>query len=349
MAANDRNRMRSSAEDNDDRAEDANDRAVAKVRQRAQSRQREQESNDEPDDNPQPRGARHRHEEEVEIEVGGDEDDDGDENDDGDDEPRRGRSRPSKSNRYREAMESAREANERSARQAEEIARLNGAMQVLLRGGQQTRQDPGPDPFDAKINDIRERRRGLQREFAALDPAKVTEQQFADYEAKAHRLEDELADAQFEKRAAAKGFQAPNPANAARDAMLARHPEIANNRALQQAIQGHFHLLTAKGGRPGPQLLEQAVQAAKRELRIGEHAPSRNAGPRPDPSKYAAPPRGAPGGGGGEGRVKVALGPHEKRMAENLYPELAKKSPEKAWKKWAEGPGRRIAKSRKAV
>jgi hypothetical protein len=301
----------------DDTTAEGEDSAVARLRSKVADKSEADEG-----DKPKPDDSG-----DVEVKLEDGDDDDGDD----DDEPRQSR-KERRSARYRENEERARAAEERSIRMEAEMAALRNQF-----AASQQRQAAPAAPQRTELDDVMEQQQSVQREYQALHASgKLTQ-------ADAERLNKqwlELGD----KRVLAL-MPKPRPQeDPLMSHMRAKHIDVMSNPVAKMFAQGEYTRRVAMaGGRISQadhvKVFEEAMDAARRQYKIGKPAPS-PATSDTAKAKYEAPPRG--GSGSGSGPRTMTLSKEERKMANAKYAHIPDET--KRYQMWAKTVGTRLQK-----
>lgn len=234
-----------------------------------------------------------------------------------------------RANRFREAQERA-EAAERARAEAEErAARLQEAILLRLANGQpQSQQSEAKDPLDSKIESLREQRKRLRAQAAAMARAgmNIPDDLEADYE----RLEMEIAETVAEKRISSRREDPEeSERRTVQRALQLQHPEVYGDPRATRWAKGRFEQLMAdpsSAGKPEIAVVRQALMDA--EVQFGFKRPSVSEGQK---AKYAG--RSAGASGAASPAKTVTLSKEERRMADTLYDHI--KDPKKRYVEYA--------------
>lgn len=345
MAARKRKEISESASDDRDDDQDtrnADARLAQKMRQRVKSGREGGDENDDPehqdrsdDDGP------------TEIELRDPEDDDDDRG------QQTSNRRQQKAERYRRMHSDLEETRRENDELRQQVQQNTQMMQQMMLRQQQLMQNPQggqppADPLQDKLNAIRERKRALQTEVNGIDHKTVTPEMIRQYEERAYKLQDEEREVEFDMIARRRGMRPHNPHEAVAQQFAMKHPEVMGNASYRQIVQGNYQKLRLQGRPDSADTVEEAIDMVKRDFKLGKYAGGGNGGhQRVDRSKYVGMPRGVPGSGSGDGGSvkKVVMTKEFKKMAESANPGL---KPEKAWERWANGPGRRLLEKRQS-
>lgn len=250
-----------------------------------------------------------------------------------------------RADRYREARESAQNAErmlaqERTERQrlSEQIAELRGAQQAMQR---QTTQAQ-PDPYEKQIVDYDAK---AQRHLAAAANAKdqaTSQAEMAEFY-KAMRG-SAAVEARRERDADMQRFVASQPdAEQAgmKVALSADYPWLQNNARARDLADSYIGQLMSRDGKAyNLSTIREACALAARDLGLG------GAGERPSDARRAAYSgmTARTGAGGDDGRTHLQMSSDDngkmKKMAQQLYPS---DEPEVAYKKWLKNVGAGLA------
>ena len=212
---------------------------------------------------------------------------------------------------------------------------------------------PQKDPLDDAVDNAYEEQMAFQREYEAVSRSReLTADEQKKYLDRAKALEQKKMAAVYSREAARSGAQNPGPspeqvADQARlQGLMEEFSDVYGHQDRVQLGNGatagraaiwadnEYRKLLAEGAPRGVATAKKALTAA-RERFFRRDQPDRH---RRAAEKFTGPPRGA--NGASEGSTRVVMTTARKKMAESLYKNLPA---EKAWQKWANGPGRRRA------
>jgi hypothetical protein len=210
---------------------------------------------------------------------------------------------------------------------AERLAHMEGRLSK--------QEKPEADPLDAKIDDVKARRRALTESFnnlraasaaakVEMDPAKVAEMQ-----RQAEALDEELIEHRAEKVLKTRmGGNIPRPvtpqqqrAQAAMQAVRQRYPDVAmNENAFGYALTTYQAHMRVPGFVDSFESMDDVMEEARARFRIGPQntKPTKNTR-----DMFTSSPRSAgAGGGNGGGPVKYKPVDADYKMAEKIYPHI---------------------------
>lgn len=248
-----------------------------------------------------------------------------------------------KKNRFREAWETAAQAEarakaaeERSSRIEQELARFRAeAEQFAQEHGQ---RDPIDDPFEAELKSLSLKEKQLGKEWAAVQ-GNASEELAEQYAERHQQIKDARQRVLFRQEHQKMGASAPpaqDPKVAATRAIMEdEFPDVFKNQKAMFWADAYHRQQLAKGRAADMSLLRESMDAATKEFKLGGRA-SRGRPPTDEErARYHGAPAGsAGGGGGGEGKT-LRMTPQFQEMARSMYPELAAKDPNLAYQKWA--------------
>lgn len=314
-------------DESDSNEQSANERAAAKVRERATA------SRDEP--------------ERIELDSHDDDEREPERETPQEKEARKER----RANRYREQKE-GREAAEREAAQLRaenERLRTQGVVVETMRQMMPQPQRPAvPDPIDHEIEVTRQSLQNVQMEFrrihaertAAGNPMSQTE--IDDWNKKAQELDDKVVDLRVAKASRQRAPQGP-PQNQREVAMEAylhmQFPDVMGDQAMKQYAFVEAQAILRKEGKQYADLdvVTRAIQAARERFGIAPARKPSNGRPSAGlQAKFGGVAAGSTrGSDSGGGRV-VEMTTDDKRMARAMYPTLSEPD---AYKRWAQKIG----------
>lgn len=294
----------------------------------------------EKEDKPEPREKAEPEDNDVEIEVQGDEDEpDDDEVEIEEPKPTRMEKKRQRGNAHKEALERAAQAEARAAQLEQE--RQQFIQQQQLAQQQQYHQNQAEQEWEQLQKEIQDTFAG----FEAAGGANASEATRQEYARRAQHLDRK----KFAIMARMNGVgQQVDPRQIALyvegQQLQAKYADIFGNPAAKSWGEGRLYQIAAERGITAQsvtraqyyELLEEAAEETRRRFGLG----NRRRSPPPSEAtkqRYSGVPSRA---GGGDGAIKVVMDRNKKRIAEAMYSDLA---PEKAWQKWANGPGKRAA------
>jgi hypothetical protein len=257
-------------------------------------------------------------------------------------------------NRFKEAQEGMRAAEERAARldseRTEALARAAAAEQVARQAAEwsQRQAQPQKDPWEQAIeNEVISKRSAIRAEMENLRNANTytpqEQQRLAnEWQRTEVRQTEILMGKQLYYRDMQQRQQAPQQQQAAAEAALTqqirmRYPDIVNNPKAYAYMEATFLRSVNAEQKPNDwNTADHAAQEARRAFRLG-------APPPPDAAtkaRYSGIGGGANGhvnGNGGGGKIEML--PKFKKMARALYPDMPA---HKAEEKWAKTAGKKI-------
>jgi hypothetical protein len=276
-----------------------------------------------------------------------------DEPDDDDDGAEAGPSRSDKKrNRYRAAQERA-EAAERD--RAELQGRLQQMQQLYDEARAQPLQqrpaEPQRDEVSDKIDQVYREQDLLYRELQAKGKA-LTQEELQRYEKRARELDETKHELIAERKLKTVQPQGDPQIAAVQAFLRMQYPDVYGSQQALGWAQSRYSQLKYEGRAAGFELLQETMTEARQRFRLA--GASRSATPPPKASekaKYTGAPRGGgAGGGASEEQLTVPRKPEYVRMARSVYAHIAKQMKGKSqkaiedaqWKKWVQGPGKRL-------
>ncbi len=246
-----------------------------------------------------------------------------------------------KRNRYAE-MRQELDDERRRRREVEEAAH-----QQRLQSLQQ--QQPQSDPLDVHLDRLQKEEIRFNKEYQARRQQGLSETEEQEYIERAQQIRNAIQ--QTNARIAQREQPTPqqisqhSAVQSRRQAFAAKHPDVFGHhdrvqvdgqnvsRAAYWANQ-RFQQLVTEGHPDNEATAEIAVQEARQRF-LGKKTASDPTAAR---ERFAGPPKGS-NGQTENGRLRVVMHPHRKKLAEARYPDLP---PEQAWQKWANSAGKRI-------
>lgn len=276
----------------------------------------------------------------VEIEVAGEEEDDEDDAVEIEEpKPTRMEKKRQRGNAHREALERAAAAEARAAQLEQERQQYFQQQQIAQQQQQQKTQ--AEQEWEQLQKEIQDTFAG----FEQAGGANASEATRAEYTKRAQNLELKKHAIMMKLNGAGQQIDPRQIAAYVEQSQLqAKYADIFGNDAALRWGQGRLHQLAAERGLTAQtvtkaqyyELLDEAAEETRRRFGMGNRR-------RPPPPSEATKQRysGVPSRtGGNDGSVKVVMDRDRKRIAESLYPD---DPPQKAWQKWANGPGKRAA------
>lgn len=327
-------------DDDDDKLKEANDRDVAKTKERAEGGRS--------DDFIDPAESKDRDPEGV-TEVDLEEVEEGEQRAK-ERETEEGRSRADRRrDRYAEMAEERKAASERAEKLERDLADERTRRIALETVAPQRQQQPEADPEGQEILRIRGERKHLHTAFLAKQQAGgMTEAERDDFERKGYELQDRENFATHQRNVRLTGganrggmSQEQVRAEAQKEVIKATYPDIYghSNPAVAQHAAATYQALRATGLPPTKETFERAVGETRKAFRLEGATPR-----RPPPDEAAR--RRLSGAGSGTGRsggaapVVVRMTKDQRRMADTAYSHLpTEKARHEAW---AKGPGRKL-------
>lgn len=222
------------------------------------------------------------------------------------------------SERYHGMTQELASAKEKMARLEAEVGQMNQARQPQ-------RRDPN-ERFDEDADKIYKERQDLQDEIDGVTPDKMTAERKSRFQERYKMLERK----QFSVEAARdRMMNAPPPRNERLEMVKMRYPDVAGDPLkLQMAVAYHAHH-HAKGAADDDNLIEKSMAYARKQSFDDDGGNRSNSSAR---SKYTG---GKNAGGGGDegGRDTYRMQPHDKLMAEAMYPDMDENAAYRAYAK----------------
>lgn len=274
------------------------------------------------------------------------------EDDDEDDDPEPGlASKPSRKEKRAARAASHREVTERAERLERELQETRMAqarMQGLIEANLRTQQAPsGPDPRESRVKEVMRRQSEFYENYTA-NAANMTAEQRREASERAQELEIEKSNALFELNAARAGYGRQQDPRMIQQQVVkaqldARYPDIAADPRAAHVGMLIFQQMVAEGKADSWDTADLAAEETRKRLGM------KGSGKAPKPTRetqarFVGAPSGPRGGGGGaapSGPIRITK--KQAEMAENAYPELAKKDPGKAHQKWWNDVGKKYA------
>ena len=247
--------------------------------------------------------------------------------------------------RERERKEQAAELaalKEQASKSQRELAELRGYV-----AGNARRQaaDSGKDPYEERLDAVYARQKeaytSYKSELIAAGDKGLPAAREKHYEQLSREIESEKQTIHTERvmdsRAPAQRLQT------ARQKWEDEFPEIYSNPRAKQFAEAHYRqreALLPDGAAPTPEMVREAMAAARAQFKIGPKPAAASASER---SRLSGIPSSGTGGGGGGDSGGVQMTKDLRKMATALYSDL---SEEEAMKKWANGPGKELRKQK---
>lgn len=325
-------------DDDDDKLKEANDRDVAKTKERAEGG-RSDDFIDPAESKGEAEGVTEVDLEEVEeneqrAKEGATEE---------------GRSRADRRrDRYAEMAEEKKAASERAEKLERDLADERTRRIALETVAPQRQQQPEADPEGQEILRIRGERKHLHTAFLAKQQAGgMTEAERDDFERKGYELQDRENFATHQRNVRLTGgnrggmTQEQVRAEAQLEVIRSTYPDIYGhpNKLVAEHTASTYRALRATGLPPTKETLERAVGETRKAFRLPGATPRR---PPPDEAARRRLSGAGSGGprGGGEAPVVVRMTKDQRRMADAAYSHLpTEKARHEAW---AKGPGRKL-------
>lgn len=196
------------------------------------------------------------------------------------------------------------------------------------------------DPYDSELESINERERALGVQWE-MDKAagRLRDKTVVDeYDRKAREIHDQKS--HVSTRRALRDMLPQITQEQQRQQLRAQYSDVYNNNQAITYAEGAYKMLLASGEQDGPQLLDKAMNQARIQFKM----PNAN---YMKPTQQDKQQLSGVGGGGGRNVTdnKVRMGKAEKQMAMAMYGDAFNGDEQKAYQKWAKGPGLRAKKA----
>jgi hypothetical protein len=233
-----------------------------------------------------------------------------------------------------EAVNRAKELEERDKRREMELAEMRGQLQALQHMRQQAQNDNASDPYQARLDAVyRRQKEAYNSAQAEIKAGTFDEKRSAHYEQVAREIDTERVTILTEKAIAERE---PNrQREQAQSFWVNKYPEVYQNpRAYQYAEATFRQKLALEGGQPTNDMVDQVMEETMTRFKLGRRAaPSAS-----ERSRLSGVPSSG-SGGGGRGDAGITMTPELKRIATAAHPDL---SEAEAIKRWVNGPGKRL-------
>ena len=204
---------------------------------------------------------------------------------------------------------------------------------------------PAADPYKAQEDAITDQERALGVQWEAYRKAgQLTRELATEFDGKARELQQRRVDISTQ-RAIASAMPALLQ-HTQQQRFQAEYGDVRGNQAANRWARGHYDMLVAQGAPESEETVREAMNAARRQFRIGNY---RSAPTQQDRDQFT-------GFSGNAGRRNVSnkdnvvkMGKSEKIMAMAMYGEAFKGDEKKAYAQWAKGPGIRAQKAAQAA
>lgn len=249
-----------------------------------------------------------------------------------------------RANRYREQVEERKRLAEENAKLREEAAQLRTQRTVAETMQQfMPRQPPPPDPIDREIALTEQSLENVQKEFRRMHAdraaagAPMSQEEIDQWNAKARDLDRRANALHTQKLVRSQGRQAPQQdvTVAAQEAYLhMQFPDVMSDPLKRQYATVQAQKIMRDEGRSVADMavVQRAIEMA-REAFGGQAAPRRGSAPSAGMrAKFGGASAGSARGGDEGGNRVVEMGTHEKRMARAMYPNMDERE---AYKRWA--------------
>lgn len=256
-------------------------------------------------------------------------------------EARRERRRERKS-QFEEARQRAEQA-ERDAQQARADAAAARQQAEQLSNWYRQQQQPQQDPFAAHERALQEEFNFLTEKAALLQQkGEMTDDKLADLRQRTFGVMQRQAGLAAQRQlyyqnAQAQQYQQQNAGNADAQAVIQRlrmdYPDVLGNEKAWQYAWGTYNSALATGKvKANPWDTVQDIMNDTRRVFGMSRAPAPSEATK---RRFSGIGGGTNGAARQSGPKTVVMGKHEKGMAKTMYPELYKKDPSLAYKKWA--------------
>lgn len=196
------------------------------------------------------------------------------------------------------------------------------------------------DPYDSELESINERERSLGVQWE-MDKAagRLRDKTVVDeYDRKAREIHDQKS--HVSTRRALRDMLPQITQEQQRQQLRTQYSDVYNSNQAITYAEGAYKMLLASGEQDGPQLLDKAMNQARIQFKM----PNAN---YMKPTQQDKQQLSGVGGGGGRNVTdnKVRMGKAEKQMAMAMYGDAFNGDEQKAYQKWAKGPGLRAKKA----
>jgi hypothetical protein len=232
----------------------------------------------------------------------------------------------------KELQEKLKTFEERDAKRERELAELRGFV-----AGSRGTQEPGKDPYEARLDQVYEQQREAFRQYQAEIAAKtVTPEREKHYEQIARQLEMEKGQIHAERVVAQTEPRLWQ--SAAKQRWVEQYPDVYHHHQAYQYAEASYtrrRLLLQPGQMPTEDMAREAMEEARTAFKLGPRkAPSAS-----ERDRLSGLPSSGGGGGGGGGSGGVVMTKDLRKMATSLYSDLPE---EEAVKKWTNTVGRSL-------
>lgn len=201
-------------------------------------------------------------------------------------------------------------------------------------------QQTQTDPYDSELETINEREKalGIQWEMDKASGRLRDKAVVDEYDRKARDISDQKS--HISTRRALRDMLPQITQEQQRQQLRNQYSDVYQNNSAITYAEGAYKMLLASGEQDGPQLLDKAMNQARIQFRM----PNAN---YMKPTQQDKQQLSGVGGGGGRNVSdnKVRMGKAEKQMAMAMYGDAFNGDEQKAYQKWAKGPGLRAKKS----
>lgn len=218
-----------------------------------------------------------------------------------------------RTDRYREAIDAAKSAEERAMRTDDEVRRLQGMLTSFLSQQAAPKKEEGPD----KITELRSRQEEILRMVNTIGD-KVTPDDAKKYYAMLTKIDDDIAEERakrIEERVTSKLGQRANPLTSIAETVRVMNPDVFERPEVIRWMQGRYQMRLAKGEKDSAGLYNSLVDEARKEFRIGVKG---QVVPDNERSRYTGE-RGAIGGGEEAGGDDIDVDDPNIRKMINAY------------------------------
>ncbi len=236
-----------------------------------------------------------------------------------------------------EERERLRTAEAHQLRLAADIADLRA---IAIGRPSQTGGGPGPDPWKTKEDSITQQERALGIQWEAHKAARtLTPERLEEFDTKSRELQSQRMEI-----AASRAIANAMPSLVATTQEQRFRSEYSDVRADPLATRwarGEYDKLVAQGAPENEETIRQAMNAARRQFRLGGRSNTPTEQDRRQMTGYSGSGRAT----SGPKNNVVRMGKSEKIMAMAMYGDRFNGDEKKSYAAWAKGPGLRAAKA----
>lgn len=247
--------------------------------------------------------------------------------------------------REQEASRRAEAAEKREADARQLLATMQGHLAQQF-AAQQRPAEKVPDPLDARLDSLFNEQDLLYREYNSRSN-QMTAAEHADFAKRQRALSRQMMEIGGELAVRKLGVGRNDPEQT-RSQIVAqelhmRHGDVLRDERMRMYADGVWRQLRAKGREDDWSTIDDAFDQTRKAfgLRPKNGATAPSAGYK---AKLQGNPRGM-GGNGSEGRQVVTMTKEFQQMANAVYEHV--KDPQKRYRMWAAGPGRRLLEKQK--